>query len=118
MQSKKSDGTSEPANDEKTTFTRQTYTPPIDDEVMTIKMVEMTMKKLLYIKIVSRCKRRLVKHGYADVGNLFYLFRWYEDGPADGTLDPIAHIQRSKYISTHNRKGLPLLSNFDDSIDG
>ena len=69
-------------------------------------------------KIISHRINKSKKHRYADVGDLLYRIRWYDFGPSDDTWEPISHIPRSKLISYHNRKGLPLPNHLDDSIDG
>lgn len=58
------------------------------------------------------------KHRYAEVGESLSRIRWYDYGPSDDILEPIAHIPRSSVFSDHKRKGLALPQNLNDSVDG
>ena len=75
-------------------------------------------EELVMDKIVSHRTNKSKKHRHAEVGDLLYRIRWYDFGPSDDTWEPIAHIPRSKVLSYHRKKKLPLPDNLDDSIDG
>lgn len=69
-------------------------------------------------KVISHRTNKSKKHRHAEVGKLLYRIRWYDFGPSDDTWEPVAHIPRSKILSYHKRKGIPLPPDLDDSIDG
>lgn len=67
--------------------------------------------------IINHRINKSKKHRYAAVRQFIYHIHWYDLEPSHDTWELIANTPRSKFLSYHNRKRVPLPHNLDDSLN-